>query len=145
MLFGGTHAPLYESARKGRGGSFNSQGRLRSPFMRVLFLKGWEGRPPRPSWPPPLGAPFVEPSRGDTASCQAPPQPLCAAFPLGFHVGSSGGSGRPELPSLLPPCGCGPLLRCRQPEKGRCHFHGNKSLFSNSVKRNCFYLRPLMT
>lgn len=62
---------------RGGGGSFNSQGRLRSPFMRVLFLKGWEGRPPRPSWPPPLGALFVEPSQGDTVSCQAPPAPLC--------------------------------------------------------------------
>lgn len=107
MLFGGTHAPLYESARKGRGGSFNSQGRLRSPFMRVLFLKGWEGRPPRPSWPPPLGAPFVEPSRGDTASCQAPPSPFVLLFHLDFTWARRGAAGAPSCHPCSHPAAAG--------------------------------------
>lgn len=59
-------------------------------------------------------------------------------------MGLLGAAGLPS-PRQLPPCGRGPLLRWRQPKKGLGHFHGNKSLFSNSAKRNCFYLRPLMT
>lgn len=108
--------------------------------MRVLVLKHWGGWAPLPSWCLLWGPLWWSPPRGTAGS----PQPLCAAFPAGFHMGLLGAAGLPS-PWQLPPRSRGPLLWWRQPKKGLGHFHGNKSVFSNSAKRNCFYLRPLMT